>query len=47
MILGLVVVLSFEDKERWDELASSIDSSNQGNLFTITWLLADRVEPDL
>jgi hypothetical protein len=41
VIPALVVVLSLEDEERGDKLASSIDSSNQGNLLMITSLLSN------
>jgi hypothetical protein len=47
VIPALVVVLPLEDKEGGDELANSIDSSDQGNLLTITSLAADRLESNL
>jgi hypothetical protein len=41
VIPALVVVLPLEDKEGGDELANSINSSNQSYPLTITWLPAD------
>jgi hypothetical protein len=41
VIPALVVVLPLEDKERWDKLATSTNSSNQSNLLIIR--LANRV----
>jgi hypothetical protein len=47
VIPALVVVLSFEDEERWDKPATSADSSDQSNLLTITRLASDWVETKL
>jgi hypothetical protein len=47
VILALVVVLPFEDEERWDKPATSTDSSNQSNLLTITRLASNWIETDL
>jgi hypothetical protein len=47
VILALVVVLSLEDEERGDKLASSINSSNQSYLLTITSLTSNRIKMDL
>jgi hypothetical protein len=47
VILALVVVLPLEDEEGGDEPANSINSSDQGNLLTITSLAADRLESNL
>jgi hypothetical protein len=41
VILALVVVLPLKDEERGDKLASSIDTSNQSYLLTITRLAPD------
>jgi hypothetical protein len=38
VILGLVIVLCFEDEEGWDRLPHSVDTSNQSNPLTIARL---------
>jgi hypothetical protein len=38
VIPGLVIVLCFKDKEGWDRLPYSVDTSNQGNLLIVTRL---------
>ena len=47
IILGLVIVLSFKDKERQHKLATSTNSSNQGNLLIITRLASNRIKTNL
>jgi hypothetical protein len=47
VVPALVVVLPFEDEERWDKPATSTDSSYQGNPLTITRLASNWVESKL
>jgi hypothetical protein len=47
VIPALVVVLSLEDEEKGNKLASSIDSSNQSYPLTITSLTSNRIKTDL